>query len=69
MSDSFLLFDIETKDEISERVLPLFSQKVLPKEWDLDAPAQFNEGSRVYAFISDKHAPAIIEATVQGDGY
>tara|TARA_R110001583_G_scaffold22377_5_gene83970 strand:- start:1745 stop:3604 length:1860 start_codon:yes stop_codon:yes gene_type:complete len=66
MSDSFLLFDNETKDEISQRVLPLFEEKVLPKEWSLDSPAQFNEGSRVYAYISDKNAPAIIEAAIQG---
>jgi uncharacterized hydrophobic protein (TIGR00271 family) len=67
MSDSFLLFDNVTKDEISEEVLPLFTEKVLPKEWDVVSPAKFSEGSRVYAYISDEHAPGVIEAAIEGN--
>lgn len=66
MADSFLLFDNATKDEISKRVLPFFSDKLLPKAWEIDAPAQFTPESRVYAYISDEHAPAVIEAAIEG---
>jgi len=66
MSDSFLLFDNETKDQISENVLPLFTDEVLPKAWENESPAEFSPESRVYAYISDKHAPLIIEAAIKG---
>ncbi|MGB5444515.1 MAG: DUF389 domain-containing protein, partial [Psychromonas sp.] len=66
MSDSFLLFDIEKKDEISEKVLPFFAEKVLPRAWQADAPAEFAPESRVYLYVSDQQTPAIIEAAIQG---
>ena len=66
MSDSFLLFDDETKDEISENILPLFTEKVLPKAWHEDSPAEFNPESRVYAYITDENATAVIEAAIKG---
>lgn len=66
MSDSFLLFDNETKDQISEHVLPFFTNKVLPKAWENESPAEFSPESRVYAYISDEHAPVVIEAAIKG---
>jgi uncharacterized hydrophobic protein (TIGR00271 family) len=66
MADSFLLFDNETKDQISDKVLPLFDDKVFPKAWESDSSAQFRAESRVYAYISDKNAPAVIEAAIIG---
>ncbi|WP_372882714.1 TIGR00341 family protein [Psychromonas sp.] len=66
MSDSFLLFDIEKKDEISDKVLPFFSEKVLPRAWQDEVPAEFAPESRVYAYVSDQQTPAIIEAAIKG---
>ena len=66
MSDSFLLFDAETKDEISSEVLPLFDDNVFPKAWDSESTIQFPPESRIYAYISDQFAPAIIEAAIKG---
>ena len=66
MSDSFLLFDNETKDQISENVLPFFTDKVLPKAWENESPAEFSPESRVYAYISDEHASLVIEAAIKG---
>ncbi|WP_354625000.1 TIGR00341 family protein [Psychromonas sp. MME2] len=69
MSDSFLLFDNETKEQISANILPFFTDKVLPKEWVNDAPAKFSSESRVYAYVSDTNAPAIIEAAIAGQWF
>lgn len=66
MSDSFLLFDSDTKDQIHAKVLPFFTDQVLPKEWENDSPAQFSSESRVYAYVSDQNAPEIIEAAIKG---
>ncbi|PKG37490.1 DUF389 domain-containing protein [Psychromonas sp. Urea-02u-13] len=66
MADSFLLFDNQTKEQISDKVLPLFDDKVFPKAWESDSPAQFHAESRVYAYISDENAPAVIEAAILG---
>lgn len=66
MSDSFLLFDDGTKEQISDKVLPLFDDVVLPRAWDPKLPAQFSPESRVYAYISDEHAPALIESAIEG---
>ena len=66
MADSFLLFDNVTKDKVSNNLFTLFTDKVLPKLWDNDEPAQFPAESRVYAFVSDEHAPMVIEAAIQG---
>ena len=66
MSDSFLLFDNEAKDQINEHVLPLFADKVLLKAWENESPAEFNTESRVYAYVSDEYAPAVIEAAIKG---
>lgn len=66
MSDSFLLFDSETKEQISENVVALFTDKVLPKVWENESPAEFSPESRVYACISDENAPAVIEAAIKG---
>ncbi|MEH6454210.1 MAG: TIGR00341 family protein [Psychromonas sp.] len=66
MSDSFLLFDSETKDQINDKVLPFFTDQLLPKEWERDSPAQFSSESRVYAYVSDQNAPVIIEAAIKG---
>jgi len=66
MSDSFLLFDDQTKAQIGECVLPFFTDKVLPKAWDNEAPATFSPESRVYACVSDEHASKVIEAAIKG---
>lgn len=66
MSDSFLLFDEQTKAQIGDHVLPYFTDKVLPKAWENDAPAEFSPDSRVYACVSDDNAPMVIEAAIKG---
>jgi len=66
MPDSFLLFDSETKDQISANVLPFFTDKILPKMWEDEAAAYFPPESRVYAYISDEQAPMVIEAAIKG---
>ena len=65
MSDSFLLFDIEQKDQIADKLLPLFEQAILPRAWEEEG-VQFNEGARVYAYVSDQQAPAVINAAIKG---
>ncbi|PKF60418.1 TIGR00341 family protein [Psychromonas sp. psych-6C06] len=67
MSDSFLLFDEQAKEQISERLLPLFVDQILLKAWDTKSPAEFPSQSRVYAYVSDRHAPDVIEAAIKGD--
>ncbi|MCE2573030.1 TIGR00341 family protein [Motilimonas eburnea] len=66
MSDNFLLFDVEDREGITHKVLPLFEEDILPKAWTADDPAQFNPDSRVYAYVSDQHVPAIMEAAIAG---
>jgi len=66
MADSFLLFDEQSKDQIAAQILPLFSDKVLPKIWENDSPAYFPPESRVYAYMSDAIAAQVIEAAVVG---
>ncbi|MCE0557762.1 TIGR00341 family protein [Motilimonas sp. E26] len=66
MSDSFLLFDVDDRDDITDKVLPLFSDDVLPKAWTAHDPAQFNPESRVYVYISDEQVPNIINAALMG---
>lgn len=65
MSDSFLLFDIEEKDKIADKVLPLFEEAVLPRAWEKHQ-VQFNEGTRVYAYVNDQQATDVIEAAIEG---
>jgi len=65
MADSFLLFDIESKDQLADKVLPFFEEAILPRAWE-EQGIHFNEGSRVYAYVNDQQAPAVIEAAVEG---
>ena len=66
MSDSFLLFDADDKQDVTHKVLPCFEQDIMPKAWLIDEPAQFPPESRVYAYVSDQLAPSIIEAAITG---
>ncbi len=66
MSDSFLLFDIQDRDDITHKVLPLFEEDLLPKAWSAQEPAQFNPDSRVYVYLSDEHIPQVIESAIAG---
>ncbi|MEG3754426.1 TIGR00341 family protein [Psychromonas arctica] len=65
MADSFLLFDIQQKDQLADDVLPYFEESILPRAWD-DQTLTFAEGSRVYAYLSDLQVPAAIEAAIEG---
>lgn len=66
MADSFLLFDNQTKEQISEHVLPFFSDKLLPRLWEADNPAEFPPESRVYVYLSDEHVPTVMEVAIKG---
>lgn len=66
MSDSFLLFDIAEKANLTNNLLPFFNEQVLPRAWSDDQSIHFNEDSRVYAYVNDQQAPAVIEAAIKG---
>jgi len=66
MSDSFLLFEDDSKEQIAAQVLPLFNDKVLPKVWENASPAYFPPESRVYAYISDEVSAQVVEAASAG---
>lgn len=65
MADSFLLFDIAQKDQLTDNVLPFFEETILPRAWE-GQPVQFNKDSRVYAYVNDQQAPAVIQAAIDG---
>lgn len=65
MADSFLLFDIEQKDQLAEDVLPFFEEAILPRAWEA-GDVHFPEETRVYAYVSDLQVPAVIEAAIEG---
>jgi uncharacterized hydrophobic protein (TIGR00271 family) len=64
MADSFLLFDIEQKDKLTDIVLPCFDDAILPRAW-VQGEVHFNEGARVYAYVSDSQVPGVIEAAIE----
>ena len=66
MADCFLLFDQEKKDNINKTILPLFQETILPCALSLEKIPEFPPESRVYAYISDQQAPAVIEAAIKG---
>lgn len=65
MADSFLLFDIEQKDQLADNVLPCFEEAILPRAWE-EGEVHFNEETRVYAYVSDLQVPGVIEAAIEG---
>ena len=65
MADSFLLFDIAQKDQLTDHVLPFFEETILPRAWE-NEPVEFNKGSRVYAYVNDQQVPAVIQAAIDG---
>ncbi len=69
MADCFLLFDKEKKDYISKTILPLFTETVLPRSWSEQDLPEFSPESRVYAYVSDQQARAVIEAAIKGGWY
>ena len=69
MADCFLLFDKEKKDFVSNKILPLFSETVLPRVWLQESVPEFAAENRVYAYVSDQQAPAVIEAAIKGGWY
>ena len=66
MADSFLLFDIEQKDQLAEHLLPFFKQAILPRAWE-EGDVHFSADSRVYAYLNDQQTPAVIEAAIEGE--
>ena len=68
MSDSFLLFDIEQKDQLADKLLPFFEDAILPRAWE-EGTVHFNKDSRVYAYVNDLQASAVIEAAIEGGWY
>lgn len=67
MADSFLLFDPLEHDLVSNKILPLFTQVVLPKGWDPQQPPIFEADSLVYCYLSDAQLSlAIALALEQG---
>lgn len=66
MSDNFLLFDIALKDNLTSKLLPFFNSPILPRAWSDDEPIHFNPESRVYAYVNDQQASAVIEAAIKG---
>ncbi|WP_298940954.1 TIGR00341 family protein [uncultured Psychromonas sp.] len=65
MADSFLLFDIAQKDQLTDNVLAFFEETILPRAWE-NEPVQFNKDSRVYAYVNDQQAPDVIQAAIDG---
>tara|TARA_R110001583_G_scaffold26533_7_gene95532 strand:+ start:7765 stop:9624 length:1860 start_codon:yes stop_codon:yes gene_type:complete len=65
MADSFLLFDIEQKDQLADKLLPFFEEPILPRAWE-EKTVHFNKDSRVYAYVNDQQAAAVIEAAIEG---
>lgn len=66
MSDCFLLFDEKKKDHISKTILPLFEETILPCSLSSESIPEFAAESRVYLYINDQQAPAVIEAAIKG---
>ncbi|MGY5450049.1 TIGR00341 family protein [Agarivorans sp. MS3-6] len=54
MADSFLLFESSASEQVSQKILPLFDTVILPKSWDSAEPPEFEAGSLVYCYLSDK---------------
>lgn len=69
MRDCFLLFDEEKKEHVSNTILPLFDESVLPRIWSSKEIIDFTAESRVFAYVNDQQAPAVIEAAIQGGWY
>ncbi|WP_028865077.1 TIGR00341 family protein [Psychromonas aquimarina] len=67
MEDCFLVFDKEKKDHVSSTVLALFNEAVLPRVWSTKNAVSFAPQSRVFAYVNDQQAPAVIEAAVKGN--
>ena len=65
MADSFLLFDIEQKDQLADDVLPHFEESILPRAWG-DETLTFAQGTRIYAYLNDQQVPDVIEAAIAG---
>ncbi|RJG47454.1 TIGR00341 family protein [Motilimonas pumila] len=64
MADSFLLFTEDSKEEVTNKVMPLFSDTVMPTLWESSTPCDLPPESKVYAYVADEHAGEIIEAAV-----
>lgn len=69
MADCFLLFDEEKKDHVSKTILSLFEETILPRSWSQEELPEFAPESRVYAYVSDQQAPAVIEAAIKDGWY
>ncbi|WP_019613788.1 TIGR00341 family protein [Psychromonas ossibalaenae] len=69
MADSFLVFDKDKKDHVSNSILALFNEPVLPRVWSTKSALSFAAESRVFAYVNDQQAPAVIEAAVKGNWY
>ncbi|MDO6765574.1 TIGR00341 family protein [Agarivorans sp. 1_MG-2023] len=61
MADSFLLFEPDATELVSQKIQPLFESVVLPKSWDCNEPPEWEAGSIVYCYLSDKNLSQVID--------
>ncbi|WP_338621857.1 TIGR00341 family protein [Agarivorans sp. OAG1] len=65
MADSFLLFEPDASDMVSQKLVPLFDDVILPKMWDANQPPEFKAESLVYCYLSDESLTTAIGLAVE----